>query len=210
MYDVDAPRSRLITVALRLVVVSVAFGGLTGVISIAAGLRDHSLGVFGVGLATLADVTGSAVLLWRFRAERSQRVRSGRAETRAAMVVAVALAVLSAVLTAESVAALVAGSRPGTSPVALAVAGASLTVLTPLAYAKRRLGRRMASPALQGDGALSAVGAATSLLALAGLVLYSALGWWWADRVAALVVAAIAAAEAWRTAPGKRMPAQGR
>jgi hypothetical protein len=35
----------------------------------------------------------------------------------------------------------------------------------------------------------------------AGLALYDVLGWWWADRVAALVVAAIAAALAWRTAP---------
>jgi divalent metal cation (Fe/Co/Zn/Cd) transporter len=201
VHDVDAPRSRLVLVALRLVWISVAFGGLTGVISIAAGLRDHSLGVFGVGLATLADVTGSAVLVWRFRAELSQQTPSGGMEARAAMVVAVALGTVSVVLTAESVVALAAGSRPGTSPVALAVAGASLAVLTPLAYAKRRLGSRMASPALQGDGALSAIGAVTSLLALTGLAFYSALGWWWADRVAALIVAAVAAAEAWRTAP---------
>ena len=115
--------------------------------------------------------------------------------------VAVALAVVSAVLTVESVTALAAGSGPGTSTVALAVAGVSLAVLTPLAYAKRRLGRRMASAALTGDGALSAIGAAASLLALTGLALYSTLGWWWADRIAALVVAAIAAVEAWRTAP---------
>ncbi len=61
----------------------------------------------------------------------------------------------------------------------------------------------MNSPALQGDGALSGIGAATSLLALAGLGLYEALGWWWADRIAALIVAAIAAAAAWHTAPGR-------
>ena len=73
--------------------------------------------------------------------------------------------------------------------------------LTPLAYAKRRLGRRMASRALQGDGALSGIGAASSLLALTALVLYDTLGWWQADRVAALIIAAIAAAEAWHTAP---------
>ena len=58
----------------------------------------------------------------------------------------------------------------------LAAAGISLVVLTPLALAKRRLGRRMASRALQGDGALSGIGAATSLLALAALVLYDTLG----------------------------------
>jgi divalent metal cation (Fe/Co/Zn/Cd) transporter len=40
-----------------------------------------------------------------------------------------------------------------------------------------------------------------SLLALISLALYHPLGWWWADRIAALAVAAVAAAEAWHTAP---------
>ena len=106
---------------------------------------------------------------------------------------------VSVVLTAESAAALAAGSRPGSSAIALAVAAVSLAVLAPLAYAKRRLGGRLGSAALRGDGALSGIGASTCLLALAGLALYRTLGWWWADRVAALVVAAIAAVEAWRT-----------
>ena len=52
------------------------------------------------------------------------------------------------------------------------------------------------------DGALTGIGGATSMLALAGLALYRALGWWRADRSAALMVAAIAAVEAWRTARG--------
>lgn len=56
----------------------------------------------------------------------------------------------------------------------------------------------MASRALQGDGILSGIGAASSLLALTALVLYDTLGWWQADRVAALIVAAT---EAWHTAP---------
>ena len=79
-----------------------------------------------------------------------------------------------------------------------------MVVLTPLALAKRRLGRRMASRALQGDGALSGIGAATSFLALTALLLNDTLGWWWADRAAALIVAAAAAAEAWHTAPKRR------
>jgi divalent metal cation (Fe/Co/Zn/Cd) transporter len=194
-------RLRLVTAALRLVSISVAFGVLSGAVSVATGLQDHSLGVFAVGLGVLADVTGSAVLIWRFRAERRQPVQSEAAEARAAIIVASALAMVSAVLIAESALALASGSHPGTSRVALAAAGVSLAVLTPLAYAKRRLGRRMASPALQGDGALSGIGAATSLLALAALVLYDTLGWWQADRIAALIVAAAAAAEAGHTVP---------
>ena len=83
----------------------------------------------------------------------------------------------------------------------LIAAGISAAVLTPLAYAKRHLGTQMASRALQGDGTLSGIGATTSVLAITALVLYHALGWWWADRIAALMVAAIAAAAAWHTAP---------
>ena len=59
----------------------------------------------------------------------------------------------------------------------------------------------MNSPALQGDGTLSGIGAATSLLALAALIVVRLLGWWEADRATALIIAAIAAAEALRTAP---------
>lgn len=193
-----AARAGLVAAALRLLLISVAFGAVTGVISVIVGLDDHSLGVFAVGLGVVADVTGSAVLIWRFRAERRKDGPSGQMEARAAIVVAAALAVVSMVLSAESVAALAARSRPGTSAVALAVAAVSLAVLAPLGYAKRRLGERMGSAALRGDGALSGIGAATSLLALAGLALYRTLGWWWADRAAALIVAAVAAVEARR------------
>jgi divalent metal cation (Fe/Co/Zn/Cd) transporter len=96
-------------------------------------------------------------------------------------VVAIALAAVSAMIIAQSAAALATASRPGTSNLALLAAGLSLAVLTPLAYAKRRLGAQMASCALQGDGTLSGIGAATSLLALTALALYRTLGWWWAD-----------------------------
>ena len=194
-------RLTLVTAALRLVTISVTFGLLSGAVSVISGFRDHSLGVFAIGLGVLADVTGSAVLIWRFRAERRQPIESDEAEARAAVIVSIALVIVSLVLIIESGAALAAGSHPGASVVTLAAAGVSLVVLTPLAYAKYRLGRRMGSSALQGDGVLSGIGAATSLFALAALVLYHALGWWWADRVAALIVAAVAAAQAWRTAP---------
>jgi divalent metal cation (Fe/Co/Zn/Cd) transporter len=105
------------------------------------------------------------------------------------------------VIVAQSTAALAAGARPATSNPALIAAGVSLAVLTPLAYGKRRLGAQLASRALQGDGILSCIGAATSLLALTALALYHTLGWWWPDPAAALTVAAIAAAGAWHTAP---------
>jgi divalent metal cation (Fe/Co/Zn/Cd) transporter len=197
-------RDDLVARALRLVTASVIFGALSGTVSVITGLRDGSLGVFAVGMGVLADVTGSAVLVWRFRAEQRHQGSANARESCAAVIVAVSLAVVAVVLAAGSAAALASGSHPGTSTITLASAAVSLAVLTPLAVAKRRTGQRMSSRALMGDGALSGIGAVTSLLALAALVLYDTVGWWWADRVAALAVAAVAAAEAWRTAVAAR------
>jgi divalent metal cation (Fe/Co/Zn/Cd) transporter len=168
------------------------------------GLRGHSLSVLAVGLGVLADVTGSSVLIWRFRGDRRQPGLAPDREARAALIVATALVVVAVVLITESAAALAAGTRPGSSPATIIAAAISLAVLTPLAIAKVRVARQIGSRALRGDGVLSGIGAATSLLALTALGLYNALGWWWADRVAALIVAVIAAVEAWHTSPWHR------
>lgn len=190
--------------ALRLVTFSVAFGTASGAISITLGVHDRSLGVFAVGLGVLADVTGSATLVWRFRAELKDPELSERRERQSATVVSIALAVTAVVLSTGSVIALAQQSHPSNSVVTIAAACLSLLVLTPLAIAKRSLGNTIASQALRGDGALSGIGAATSLIAITALIAYRILGWWWADRVTALIVAGVAASEAWRTMPRHR------
>ena len=73
-----ATRARQVTSALRLDCASVAFGAVSGIASVTAGLGDHSLGVFGAGLGVLADVTRSAVLIWRFRAAQAWQTARGR------------------------------------------------------------------------------------------------------------------------------------
>lgn len=189
-------RRPLLTRALTLSWLSVAFGALSGSASIAAGIASHSLGVLAAGLSVLADVTGSVVLIWRFWVERSDPGRAHEVEDRAATAIAAALIVIGVVLCYESVQALVSGTHPETSLLAILVAAVSICVLGPLAYAKRVTAIALRSHALKGDSTLSAIGAGTALFALVGLVLASAFGWWWADRVVALLIAAAAAAEA--------------
>ena len=60
-------RDRLIVSALWLSAASVAWGLLSGGVSVTVGVIEGSLGVLGLGLNVLADVTGSVVLLWRFQ-----------------------------------------------------------------------------------------------------------------------------------------------
>lgn len=189
-------RGALLGRALRLSWASIGFGLISGSVAVGSGIAEHSLGVLAAGLSVLADVTGSIVLVWRFRSERSDPARAARVEELAALAVAVALGVIALALAFESISALVAGSHPGSSALTVITAAVSLAVLAPLAYFKRATATLLGSHALRGDSTLSAIGAGTALLALVGLVLYDALGWWWADRLVALVIAAVAGLEA--------------
>jgi divalent metal cation (Fe/Co/Zn/Cd) transporter len=189
-------RDRQLTRALRLSWLSVGFGAVFGSVSIAAGIADHSLGVLAAGLSVLADVTGSVVLIWRFRVERTDPGRAHEVEDRAAIVVAIALLAIGVILCYESVNALLSGTHPGSSLLAILTAALSFCVLAPLAYAKRVTAISLHSHALKGDSTLSAIGASTALFALVGLALNSAFGWWWADRVVALLIAGAAVIEA--------------
>lgn len=148
------------------------------------------------GLSVLADVSGSVVLVWRFRTERVDPERSAHVEDRAALAVATALGIIAVALAFESIQALASGSRPGSGWLTVASAAVSIVVLAPLAYLKRHTAIRLSSHALRGDSTLSAIGASTAVLALTGLELNHAFGWWWSDRVVALVIAAVATIEA--------------
>ena len=55
-----------------------------------------------------------------------------------------------------------------------------------LALAKRRVAQRIDSEALKGDAASSLTCSYMAAAVLAGLVLDSWLGWWWAEHIAAL------------------------
>jgi divalent metal cation (Fe/Co/Zn/Cd) transporter len=192
----DHSRAALLERALRLSWISIGFGLVSGAVSVGAGLSDHSLGVLAAGMSVLADVTGSIVLVWRFRTERSNPERAAKVEAKAAIAVAAALMIVAAALAFESIHALATGSHPGGGSLAVISAAASIVVLVPLAYLKRQTAVKLNSHALKGDSTLSAIGAGTAVLALLGLFLNDAFGWWWSDRVVALVIAAVALIEA--------------
>jgi divalent metal cation (Fe/Co/Zn/Cd) transporter len=202
----ERERHALVRTALRLSIISVVWGLGVGTWSITAGLLAGSLGVLGLGLDLVADVAGSVSLIWRFRQERADPESADRAEARASLVVAASLLLTATVLTVASIQALAAGTAADSSLSAMLSAGVSALVLAPLAVAKRKVGANLSSRALMGDGTLSGIGAFLGVLALVGLLTNRYLGWWWADRVAALGAALIALIEARRVLRHRPMP----
>lgn len=176
-------------------IASLGWAMLVGGLSVAEGLIVNSTALVGFGLGSLGDGGASATLIWRFRHELHGELPSHELERRATLVVGVLLALISVYLVVRAGIALAQHTEPEADPVAFAVTAASVLVLPVLARAKLRLAGPVRSQALRADGVLSAAGAALAAATLMGLALSTGVGLWWADSVAALLIAVVLARE---------------
>ena len=183
--------------ALWLSALSIVWSGVVGSMAIYAALASGSLSLLGFGADAVIDAVASIVLVWRFMVETRQPHRADRVEQAAERAVGFALIALALFLALSAVRALAAEAHPEPSTVGLTLLVASVVLLPPLAVAKRRVAARLGSGALRADSILTAVAAVLAAISLASLAASEALGVWWADAVAALIVAAIVFREGW-------------
>jgi divalent metal cation (Fe/Co/Zn/Cd) transporter len=195
---VDRERRSLVASALRLSYFTVAWNGFVGAAALVVGLTTGSLALAGFALNALLDSSASVVLVWRFRRERSDPAAAERLERRAQAGIIVAMLVVALFVGFEAVRALIDGSHPESSPFGFGIAAISLLVLPTLGFMKLRLAPRLGSAALRGDGVLTVAAAALAAITLVALLANSVFGLWWADPVAALIIAAALAVEAMR------------
>jgi divalent metal cation (Fe/Co/Zn/Cd) transporter len=167
-------------------------------------LAAGTIALVGFGADSITDGLASAVLVWRFRNEQTGGHSAELIERRAARAVGAILIAIALYVSITAIDALARHSTPDRSTVGLTLTAASLLVLPVLARAKLRLAAALQSSALRGDGVLSLAGAALAAVTLASLALNSGLGWWWADAVAALLIAAFLLREGWRIARDSR------
>jgi divalent metal cation (Fe/Co/Zn/Cd) transporter len=162
-----------------------------------------SVALVAFGASSLLDGTASAVLVWRFRHERSG-ADVDAVERRAAFAVGVVMSAVALYLGVRAVNALAEQSGPETSGVGIVLTAASAAVLPLLARAKLRLAAQLKSPGLRGDGVLILAGAVLAAATLVSLVVDTTLDWWWADSVAALLVSTLLLVEGARTVTSAR------
>ncbi|MEO7448410.1 MAG: cation transporter [Humibacillus sp.] len=191
-----ADRDRLGRRARLLAAASVAYNVVEAVIAISAGIAAGSVALVGFGLDSLVEVSSGLIIIWQF----SHRLPETR-ERQALRLMALAFLGLAAYVAVESVRALLGDGEPAPSLVGIGLALASLVIMPVLSWAQRRTGTALGSNAVVADSTQTLLCTYLSAVLLVGLVLTSTLGWGWADPVAGLVIAAIAAregAQAWR------------
>ncbi|GAB3014903.1 hypothetical protein GCM10011376_07020 [Nocardioides flavus (ex Wang et al. 2016)] len=191
-----ADRARLGRRAQLLAAASVAYNAVEAVIAISAGLVAGSVALVGFGLDSVVEVSSGLIILWQFR----HRMPESR-ERRALRLMAVSFFALAAYVGFESVRALLGDHEPEASPVGIGLAVASLAIMPFLSWAQRRTGRALGSEAVVADSTQTLLCSYLSAVLLVGLLLNATLGWYWADPLAGLVIAAVAVREgreAWR------------
>ena len=193
----EQPRRTVLTRRIRLfAAATITYNVIEAVVALWAGKAADSAALIGFGLDSVIEVASALALTWQFWARDPER-----REHLTLRVIAVSFFALAAFVTFDSASSLFDGDEARHSTPGIVIAALSLAIMPVLSWAQRRAGRELGSKTAVADSKQTLLCTYLSAVLLIGLVLNSALGWWWTDAGAALVIAGIAVREginAWR------------
>jgi divalent metal cation (Fe/Co/Zn/Cd) transporter len=166
-------------------------------VAVGAGVAASSVALVAFGIDSLIEVAAGGVVLWLFA---GRRAGAAAAERVAQRLIAGSFFALAVYIAVDSVRAL-GGDHPQPSWAGIGLALVTAPTMPLLARAKRRVGRELGSRAAESEAGQNLLCAYLSVALLAGLGANALAGWWWADPLAGLVIAAVAAREgvlSWR------------
>jgi divalent metal cation (Fe/Co/Zn/Cd) transporter len=195
-------RSAIVRQGRRLEYFTIAWNGLEGLVAVIAGVVAGSISLVGFGIDSFIEVTSGLTLLWRMSVDTDVPGRE-RNEKRALKIVGICFIGLAAYIAYESALDLWSRRAPEHSIPGIILACVSLIVMPLLSRAKRKVGRTLGSAAMHADAKQTEFCTYLSAILLAGLLLNTLFGVWWADPVAALIMVPIVAKEGIEGLQGK-------
>ena len=181
---------------------TVAWNALEGLVAAIVGALAGSISLVGFGIDSFIEVTSGAALLWRMSVDADVQRRE-RNERRALKIVGVCFLGLATYITYESAMNLWSKKAAEHSIPGIALACVSLVVMPLLSRAKRKVGHALGSAAMHADAKQTEFCTYLSAILLAGLLLNTLFGLWWADAAAALIMVPIIAKEGIEGLQGK-------
>jgi divalent metal cation (Fe/Co/Zn/Cd) transporter len=181
---------------------TIAWNAAEGLVAVIAGWAAGSISLVGFGIDSFIEVTSGAASLWRMSVDGDVHQRE-RNERHTLKIVGACFLTLAAYIAYESATDLWFKKAPEHSIPGIILACVSLVVVPLLWRAKRKVGRALGSAAMHADAKQTEFCTYLSAILLAGLLLNTLSGLWWADPVAALVMAPIVAKEGLEGLQGK-------
>jgi divalent metal cation (Fe/Co/Zn/Cd) transporter len=151
-------------------------------IVLASAYTARSVALAGFGIDSVIEIFASIIVVWQLKSINRDR------EHLAERLIGIAFLLLASYIAVQSVIVLLARVHPHTSLVGIGWLVLTAIAMFLLAFGKDRTGRALGNPVLQKESRVTVVDGLLAVAVLLGLVLDAALGWWWADPVAAFVV----------------------
>lgn len=189
--DPDGSRGlRLLRTGRALEVVTLAWNIIGVVVLAVLAISTSSVALAGFGLDSLIEIGASTVVLWELSGTGEHR------QQRALRLIGIAFVLLAAYLVVQSVVALITAHHANPGPAGIVWTAITAAVMFGLAAGKGRVGRALRNPVLETEGRVTFVDGLLATAVLIGIALDLALGWWWADPIAGLVIVFYAVREA--------------
>ncbi len=200
--ELDVRRQSLVRRGRRLEFFTIVYNCLEGLISIIAGIIAGSISLVGFGIDSAIEVTSGTALLWRLKHEFNPERRES-AEQVTLRIVGFCFIALALYILYDSASILIRHETPERSIPGIVIAAVSVVAMPLLARSKRQVAAGINSTAMQADSRQTDFCTYLSAILLCGLLLNALFRWWWADPLAALVMAPIIANEGIRALKGK-------
>ena len=176
--DAEIPNPDDLRSAYQLEAETLAWNVVGTAVLITAAAGSGSVALIGFGLDSFLEIGASGVVIWELSG------RDGTRRPAALRLIGVAFALLCAYLLVQSGAALITEHHADDSSLGLIWTGLTPAVMAVLALSKRAVGARLANEVVLAEVRVTAIDALLAATVLAGLVLNSAFGLWWADVAA--------------------------
>ena len=189
-------RATLIRRIRFLVIFTISYNIIEAIVALIAGHAADSSALIGFGLDSVIEVSSALAVAWQFSGSNHEA-----REKIALRIIAISFFGLAAFVGYDATSGLLNHEVPDSSIVGIIIAILSLSIMPFVSFIQRKSGEELGSHSAIADSKQTLLCTYMSAALLVGLFANAALGWWWADSAAALVIAFLAireGVEAWR------------
>lgn len=177
--------------ALFLAYITVGYNLFEGIVSIAAGNIAGSIALVGFGFDSFIESLSGGIIIWRYGKNREADFeKEKQAEKRAIRLIGYTFLIFALYVIYQSASKLILSEKPDDSLLGIIIAIISLIIMPALFWLKYVTGKSMDSRSVVADSKQTLACVFLSAALLIGLGANYLFGFWWADPLTGLIIAA--------------------